>query len=156
MANSYLQFSFMAFEKITAAERLWLEEREDSTWWETNHEEEYMGFSMEVEKGDILWIWAEESGFVDNVAWLIRHFLARFRPRDHVVFEWAYFCDKLRLDEFGGGACLVTAKSEVFFHPLTMAEQYAQDGESHPHVADYGDAGDRLREIVDEDPDTST
>ena len=59
--------------------------------------------------GRHLWIYAEESGDPTHVAWLVRKFLARFRPDESWSLTFATTCSKLRAGEFGGGAVFVTA-----------------------------------------------
>jgi len=61
--------------------------------------------------GRHLWFFAEVSGSPDNVAWLVRKFLARFRPHESWELSYAFTCNKLRVDTFGGGALFVTAEA---------------------------------------------
>jgi hypothetical protein len=60
--------------------------------------------------GRHLWLYAEESGNADNVAWLVRKFLKRFRPDQCWWLTYATTCSKPRVGEFGGGAVFVTAR----------------------------------------------
>jgi hypothetical protein len=150
MANNYLQFSFSCFDKLTPAEKIWLDVRADDRWWEDNKPagEDFRGFDMEVK--DDLWIYAEESGYVDNVMWLLREFIKVFRPKDHVIFTWSYTCDKMRVDEFGGGAALVTKNETVVFHPDALAQQYLEQGECEPHVYNHATAIEVMGDAVHE------
>jgi hypothetical protein len=155
MSDNYLQFSFEAFADLNEQEIEWLHTRLEGEWWEDNHPEEYMGFDAEIRVGDDkkrwLWVYAEESGYVDNVCWLLRQFMLKFRPGDKVIFSWAYSCSKMLVDEFGGGSCLVTAREEVWFLADQMAGEYADKGECEPRVTYYGDAGDALKEVVEDE-----
>ena len=59
--------------------------------------------------GRHLWVYAEEGGDPDHVAWLVQKFLKRFRPRECWSLTYATTCSKPRIGEFGGGAIFVTA-----------------------------------------------
>jgi hypothetical protein len=59
--------------------------------------------------GRHLWIYIEEWGNADNVAWLVQKFLRRFRPDQCWSLTYATTCSKPRCGEFGGGAVFVTA-----------------------------------------------
>ena len=151
MANNYLQFSFSCFDKLTPAEKIWLDVRLDDRWWEDNRPmgEDSRQFDAEIQ-GDHLWVYAEEAGLVDNVIWLLRQFIATFRPKDHVIFTWSYTCDKMRVDEFGGGAALVTKNEAVIFHPDALAQQYLEQGECEPRVINYATAIEVMGDAVHE------
>jgi hypothetical protein len=56
-----------------------------------------------------MWIRAEEWGYVDGVAQLMRKFLKEFRPDQCWSLTYATTCSKPRIGEFGGGAVFVTA-----------------------------------------------
>ena len=59
--------------------------------------------------GRHLWVYAEESGCPDNVAWLVQKFLKKFRPDQCWSLTYSTTCSKPRAGEFGGGAVFVTA-----------------------------------------------
>ena len=59
--------------------------------------------------GRHLWVYAEESGCPDNIAWLAQKFLRKFRPDQCWSLTYATTCSKPRAGEFGGGAVFVTA-----------------------------------------------
>ena len=59
--------------------------------------------------GRHLWVYAEESGCPDNVAWLVQKFLKKFRPDQCWSLTYSTTCSKPRTGEFGGGAVFVTA-----------------------------------------------
>jgi hypothetical protein len=40
----------------------------------------------------------------------IQHLLQRFDPASHATLEWSNDCSKPRMDAFGGGAAIITAK----------------------------------------------
>jgi len=151
MANNYLQFSFSCFDKLTPAEKIWLDVRLDDRWWEDNRPmgEDSRQFDAEIQ-GDHLWVYAEEAGLVDNVIWLLRQFIATFRPKEAVIFTWAYTCSSMRVDEFGGGGCLVTKNETVIFHPDSLAQQYLDQGRCEPHVYNHATAIEVMGDAVHE------
>lgn len=59
--------------------------------------------------GRHLWVYAEESGNPENVAWLVQKFLKTFRPDQCWSLTYAAICSRPRVGEFGGGAIFVTA-----------------------------------------------
>jgi hypothetical protein len=59
--------------------------------------------------GRHLWVYAEESGWPDNLAWLVQKFLKKFRPDQCWSLTYAATCSKPRVGEFSGGAVFVTA-----------------------------------------------
>jgi hypothetical protein len=73
--------------------------------------------------GRHLWLYAEEWGNPDHVAWLIRGFLQKFRPTECWSMTYATTCSRPRVGEFGGGAVFVTAKRVVYLN----AENWAAD-----------------------------
>jgi hypothetical protein len=56
-----------------------------------------------------LWLHTENGG-IDAVCAFLQHLLLRFNPGAHVTLEWSHDCSKPRVDAYGGGAALITAK----------------------------------------------
>ena len=56
-----------------------------------------------------LWLHSSDGG-IDAVCAFIQHLLQRFAPAGHVTLEWSNDCSKPRVDAFGGGAALITAR----------------------------------------------
>ena len=56
-----------------------------------------------------LWLHSNDGG-IDAVCAFIQHLLQRFDPKGHVALEWSNDCSKPRVDAFGGGAALITAR----------------------------------------------
>jgi hypothetical protein len=56
-----------------------------------------------------LWLHSSEGG-IDAACAFIQHLLGRFAPEGHVTLEWSNDCSKPRVDAFGGGAALITAR----------------------------------------------
>jgi hypothetical protein len=150
MANNYLQFSF-AIPNITGDEAAWIREYlayaeriadYDNDAWSAAikdqvppaHDPLYasvqdngsLGFEWEIDDEDGLWIYAEESGDPDSAALLVQKFLATHRPNAYVGFEWAATCSKMRLDEFGGGAAIITA-TEITWNSTSAWVQEQKD-----------------------------
>lgn len=73
-----------------------------------------------------LWIYAEESGNPAQVAVVLETFLKQFRPTGVITFSWAYTCSKLRVNEFGGGAAVVTAEGTKTLDAQSWAEDLAE------------------------------
>jgi hypothetical protein len=55
-----------------------------------------------------LWLYEEESCNLESPVELIHQFFKRWRPTEYLVLSWAETCSKMRVDEFGGGECLIT------------------------------------------------
>lgn len=153
MANNYLQFS-VGFDLLSEVESKWLkdvgavmEELPDTEGGDDkvlddlksrygdeivevastvgyDHGDRHSPFDMRV--GSDVWIYAEESGDTDAAAELIHRFFKRFRPTDTCVLSWAETCSSMRVDECGGGECLITA-DWIYWPPRQlhdMAELY--------------------------------
>ena len=56
-----------------------------------------------------LWLHSGDGG-IDAVCAFLQHLLQRFDPTGHVGLEWSNDCSKPRIDAYGGGAALITAK----------------------------------------------
>ncbi len=59
--------------------------------------------------GPGLWLHSSNGG-IDAVCAFIQHLLQKFDPAGHVALEWSNDCSKPRVDAFGGGAALITAR----------------------------------------------
>jgi hypothetical protein len=75
-----------------------------------------------------MWIHADESGDPDQVAAFLQAYLQKFNPNDSLWFSWAYTCSKMRVNEFGGGAAVVTADAIK----LIDAQRWALDQAMKP------------------------
>jgi len=143
MANNYTQFSF-AFKVKGLKAKAWIEKTIDKLVKASNDEqadeeilalfpdwEDYLdvGFRTEMEPSagkknqfDLI-IFSEESGNVDHAANFVQAILQRFDPKGKVGFQWADTCDKMRPDQFGGGAAVVTATSTKFLSTFQWLEK---------------------------------
>lgn len=142
IANNYTQFSF-AVSLDTDEEKEWAERAvAHVNQWEQGDDPDVAGnefdavippdgytfYDVEIDD-DGLWFHADEAGDPDHVAQFVEEFLRRFRPDDHVGFSWADTCTKPRLDEFGGGAMVITAHgTEAMSVYQWLGEKFAELG----------------------------
>lgn len=62
-----------------------------------------------VEKQPGLWLHSSHGG-IDAACAFLQHLLQKFDPAGQVTFEWANDCSRPRVDAYGGGAAIITAK----------------------------------------------
>lgn len=62
-----------------------------------------------VEKQPGLWLHSSNGG-IDAVCAFLQHLLKKFDPNGRVTFQWSNDCSKPRVDAYGGGAAIITAK----------------------------------------------
>lgn len=142
MADNYLQFSMMVPLK-TDSEQAWCRESltalarflsgeekgvqkfaSDIAWvvMEALRKDwSHQGFEWSItptpdKAGQVadLWLHDDESGEPEQVAEFLRAYLKKFNPGGSLWFSWAYTCSKMRVNEFGGGAVVVTATKVTF------------------------------------------
>lgn len=122
MANSYTQFSSqLKLKNADAAD--WIrrklidmgEEEDPSTGgpkvdfeWEIGEDSDGGWFCWFHDNG--------ESGNIDQIAEIVKEYLGMFDRKGSFVLEWANTCSKPRVNQFGGGKLLVTAK-EIHTEP---------------------------------------
>jgi len=116
MANNYLQFS----AELTGLTP------EHCEWFETYIQEQdakprgdgepCLDFNWEIEgaKKSSIWFHADECGEPAHVAETVQKFFKYFGLDWVWSFTWAVTCSKMRVDEFSGGAVVVTAKRCYF------------------------------------------
>jgi hypothetical protein len=117
MADNYILSSFQ-FE---------LENEKEIAWWKKEGEREVPDdmWSDEVDprisldwelcsnehrEDSAVWFHHDESIDVENAAEVIARFLKECECTRSIAFTWAETCSKARLEEFGGGACFITAE----------------------------------------------
>jgi hypothetical protein len=92
---------------------------------------DYLDFQWSLEPAHddahvgVLWIYAEESGSPEHVAAVLEEYLKKFNPTGVITLSWAYTCSKLRVNEFGGGAAVVTAEGTKTLDAQSWAEDLA-------------------------------
>ena len=64
---------------------------------------------------------------IGEAIWTVQKLLQEFYPDDFkVIFSWANYCGKPRLDSFSGGAAVVTKIEDKLFYPEQQAIEYAK------------------------------
>lgn len=128
MANNYRQFceylEFPEDKELAAKARTWwsdiltVEEMEPDDLRKT-----LQGYGIRAESVDIdywpdfqtelsargICLYSEEFSNIDNILVTVQAYLKKFQPNGVFTLEWADFCSKVRVDEFGGGVAVVTA-----------------------------------------------
>ena len=66
--------------------------------------------AQDVQNGFGLWLHSSNGG-VDAVCAFIQYLLQKFDPDGCVSFQWSFDCSKPRIDAYGGGAAIITAKT---------------------------------------------
>ena len=114
MANNYTQFSAMFLgDKETIDELEKRLEHFSSTEQEEKDWDQWL-YGIEYSKEDVaMWIYSEEGGNIDLLADIIADLQTDLDLEEPWAFSWANTCSKMRVDEFGGGACVIY-KGEVF------------------------------------------
>ena len=91
----------------------------------TNCSLDFVGFSWDIQKDDggtSLWIYAEESGDVEQVAYFVQLFLRKFALDGWWTLTWANTCSRMLVGQFSGGAVLVTARETYFNDSIRWLE----------------------------------
>lgn len=85
-----------------------------------NGEDEFVGFEVSFEEKG-LWIHDNGESFSPgHVEALVQVLLDDLQIDTPFVFSWANTCSKPRVDEFGGGACLVRrGKDPIWCDPIS-------------------------------------
>ncbi len=92
------------------------------------------GWHKEDDEIKALWIYAEEHGNNDSVAYLVQLFLRQFQPNGCWSLTYSYRCSKPRVGEFGGGAVFVTAHNAKWMDTHCFVEEL--HAQHKPHSAD--------------------
>ena len=107
MANNYTQSSSqLAIPKEKHDQAKTIIDKFMQQFDDDDDDDDYCGIQVELESEGV-WIYGEESFDPDQAAELVQTLLDELEIEEPFVFSWAYSCSKMRLDEFGGGACLV-------------------------------------------------
>lgn len=71
---------------------------------------------------DGILFYEEECFEPEMLAEIVEKILEELKVNKPFLFTWAYYCDKPRIDEFGGGACLIQMGYETkWYSPMEMA-----------------------------------
>jgi len=107
MANNYCSFSFVVeCSNEESAEAL--VKRIDSSM----HTEDWLSLDILARDGNRVHIAESEGTDLEALANVLQGYLRKWNPTGHIGFAWAYYCSKLRPDEFGGGAVFITANRQ--------------------------------------------
>ena len=71
-----------------------------------------------------LWLHSSNGG-IDAVCAFIQLLLGKFQPDGSLSFEWSNDCSKPRIDAYGGGAAIITARDII---SITTGEWLAEHG----------------------------
>jgi len=122
MANNYTEASFLfpvpkgGKERALAVLSAAATELEDG-------EDGYYGFDADWdEHGPGVWIRHDESLDVEHAVYLVQRLMKEFSVQEPFAFCWAATCSKPRLDEFGGGAVVVTQDDAHYMNTWTCAK----------------------------------
>lgn len=131
MANNYTQFSVL-LPKVDSAKlaefMAAVEARHEAADEEGNWD--YLpleGLEYELRDGE-LWLYAEEDGHVTAASELIQEFLEHFAIDEGVYMSWACTCSKPRINEFDGGAVVVTRKEMLWVGSYDVLKMAAESG----------------------------
>lgn len=117
MADNYQQWS-TEITDLTEEEMTWFNEcfawepsdeegADGPAWYDWDAEGVGFGYELDRKEGS-LHVYAEEFGNLDTLEALMREFIEKFRPNYVFTVQWADSCSKMRVDEFGGGAMVVS------------------------------------------------
>ena len=84
--------------------------------------EEYMNIGYKLED-EYLWIYTEEYPNIDSLVSIINSVMKHYKSKKYVSFEYAYTCNKLRTDGFGGGAAFINSSEVKFFNTCNWVRE---------------------------------
>ena len=122
MANSYCAFSCILPVPKDKQDRLaeLIKEKEEAIV----HMDEYIGCKAEILEDGVWFTDVDWNGEPEHVAEIAEHIINALQLSQPFYCSYAYWCDKPRLDEFGGGAFRVELGREtVWCNP----EQFLRD-----------------------------
>lgn len=118
MANNYLQFSF-EIDCNTKKEADWLFDKLKEA---NNNENTNWCCSVEKETNNILWVYAEDWGDIEQVAEAIKEYLSFFIKDIAISFTYSESCSKMRVDEFSGGGVVITKNKISYMHASSWVD----------------------------------
>lgn len=111
MANNYTQVSVILVVPKEQAD--WFQEKiSDENFLLQEAGCEYVDINIEDTEGG-LWL-SGDSFDVHVVSTVIQHMFKHFNSNKHFVIQWADTCDKMRVDEFGGGSVYIDKDQIVY------------------------------------------
>lgn len=141
MANNYTQFSVSLplpdgdnnrqmvdewyHSKLAEYDRWFDEHLEEGT---DDYEENPLdGFNFKLSDGEI-WVYAGESGDVETAADFIQDYLISMDIDGGILMTWANTCSKMRVNEFDGGAVIITKDNMLWQSTNTLVEYATKQG----------------------------
>lgn len=123
MANNYVQSSSML--EIPKDKRDKAQEIIDKFFAQFTDADDPAGVQVvNSTTEDGVWIYGEEWFDADQAAELAQNLLDGLEIDKPFIFSWAYTCSRLRINEFGGGACLVRrGKPPLFIDAYNHLQQ---------------------------------
>ena len=122
MANNYCESSsFLPLtpEEVGKAEKII---SRIISKFEEDDNEGYFGADVKLQP-DGVWFCHDESINPEHVAVLASALINELGIDEPFVFSWSYACSKPRIDEFGGGACVIRrGKEDAWFDAMTLAQ----------------------------------
>ena len=92
---------------------------------------EYWGFAGSFAPSDGYWIRSDDAPNLDALGVVLSQFLERYRPEEAITFCWAETCSSPRLDAFGGGVAIITAKDTLWKNLTNLEEAAKHNWEQH-------------------------
>ena len=162
MADNYYQFS-CALDGLSAKEVVWLKKvlcysmmeaaTQEHSWTrlkkelglqaaDFDHWEFYPDFEWQFEPDGSnktrLWISSGDSGNLEQVALVTQRFMKKFDKDGVIKFTAAYTCSKMRIDEFGGDAVLITKHDCYWLSAFERMVQAALEEKSDQRLEHTG------------------
>ena len=111
MANNQCSFSFVVeCSNEESAEAL--VRRIDSAMISSRDTDGWLCLEILERDGNSVHIAESEGTDLEALANVLQGYLRKWNPTGHIGFAWAYYCSKLRPDEFGGGSVFITANRQ--------------------------------------------
>lgn len=140
MANNYRQFSF-ALKLKSKKEVEWFKKRLDKARESEDdygdmHDFDAVVYPTSPEDKNEPHVWftdTGEYGNIDHIVIIVQEYLAKFNPKGYFLMTWADYCSKHRLDEFGGGFCIVMANRTAWSDEHKVVEKVAKGLERVNH-----------------------
>lgn len=128
MANYYTDFSVLLPMKDGITEKD-IQKFLDSLPKSEEEAEEYLDLpSYEIESGQ-LWIHnRDESGNELGALWIIQEYLKKFDIKGAVFFTYSYTCSKPRVNEFSGGAYIVSQNDYLYTDSWKLLDEAREAG----------------------------
>jgi hypothetical protein len=124
MANNYCEFS--ALLEIPKDKLEKLEDLLEKIISQIVSEEEYLECEAEIDSSGIWFHSIDGSGQPEHVERIARYVIQNLGIYKQFICSYAYYCSKLRLDEFGGGAFLIEInKPTIWIEPVIEARKKA-------------------------------